>query len=146
VDGEQGIPPVVRLVKKALELGLRQGLGQDGKSAVEVAAGVLALGGQLGQDLDLFFFFLQPGEGGDIPLQSLLLLLETQGFLLVLPGLGSRELFGQGGELGPLSIEVKENLGRLRIFRAVPSSGTDTPPGRRRGWPSSRSFQSRTMK
>jgi hypothetical protein len=119
VDGEQGISSVVLLEKKALKLGLFQGFGQGGQGAVEIGAGVLALGGQLGHDFDFFFLLLEPGEGGYIALPPLLLLLEMLGFLLVLPGLWRGELIRQGGELGPLSIEVKENLGRLRISRGA---------------------------
>jgi hypothetical protein len=117
MDGEQRVSAVVLFEKEVLKLGLFESIGQGGQGPVEIRADIFALAGELGQDLDLLFLFLQTGEGGDVALQPFPLLLEMLGFLLVLPGLGRRELSGQGGELGPLSIEVKENLARPRTSR-----------------------------
>ncbi len=88
MDGEQGVAAIVPFEKEALQFGLVETLGQGGQGAVELSSDVLPLRGQLGQDFDFFFLFLQPGESGDIALEFFSFLLEELRPLLVLPGLG----------------------------------------------------------
>jgi hypothetical protein len=85
MDGEQRAAAVVLLEEQTLQLGLFEALGQGGQGAVELSADVFSFCGQLGQDLDFFFLFLQPGEGGDIALEFFPFLLEELRLSLVLP-------------------------------------------------------------
>jgi len=57
-------------------------------------------------------------------LQELLLLLEGLGGLLVLPDLRRGQLGDYGLKFGVLVIEVKENLGPLRLSRRGRRGGT----------------------
>jgi hypothetical protein len=57
-------------------------------------------------------------------LQELLLLLEGLGRLLVLPDLRRGQLGDYGLKFGVLVIEVKENLGPLRLSRRGRRGGT----------------------
>jgi hypothetical protein len=90
---------------------------EPGHGGVEIGLDALALGGQLVQDLDLLLVAEDALEELDLLFQELLLLLEGLGGLLVLPDVGRGETGVYGLEIGGLVIEVKENLGPLRLSR-----------------------------
>jgi hypothetical protein len=104
MDSEQRIAAVVFLEEQALQLGFIEAPGEVGQGAGQLSADVFSFCGQLGQDLNLFFLLLQPGEGSDIALEFFSFLLEGLRLLLVLPGLRRREFFGNSGELGSFSL------------------------------------------
>jgi hypothetical protein len=90
MDGQQGVPPVILLEKKTLQLGLVEALTKSGQGAGHLFADFLSFRSELRQDLRLFLFVLQSGEGCDVALELLPFLLEELEFLLVLPGFRRR--------------------------------------------------------
>jgi hypothetical protein len=117
VDGQDGVAGIVLIVEQGPQLGLLEVVLEPGHGGVEIGLDALALGGQLVQDLDLLLVAEDALEELDLLFQELLLLLEGLGGLLVLPDVGRREPGVYGLEIGGLAIEVKENLGPLRLSR-----------------------------
>jgi hypothetical protein len=124
MDGQDGVAGVVLVIEQGPELGLLEVALEPDDGRVDVGLDALALGGELGQDLDLLLVAEDALEEQDLLLQELLLLLEGLGRLLVLPDLGRGQPGVQGFEFGLLVIEVKENLGPLRLSRRGRRGGT----------------------
>jgi hypothetical protein len=124
MDGQDGVARVVLVIEQGPELGLLEVALEPDDGRVDVGLDALALGGELGQDLDLLLVAEDALEEQDLLLEELLLLLEGLGRFLVLPDLGRGQLGVQGLELGLLVIEVKENLGPLRLSRRGRRGGT----------------------
>jgi len=117
MDGQDGVAGVVGVVEQGPQLGLPEVGLQPADGRLDVAVDALALGGQLGQDLQVLLLRQDALEELEILLQELLLLLEGLGGLLVLPDLGRGQAGVDGIELYGLVIQVKENLGPLRLWR-----------------------------
>jgi hypothetical protein len=117
MNGQDGVARVVRVIEQGPELGLLEVVLEPGKGRVDLGLDALALGGELGQDLELLLVAEDALEELGLLLQELLLLLEGLGRLLVLPDLRRGQLGVYGLKLGVLVIEVKENLGPLRLSR-----------------------------
>jgi hypothetical protein len=117
VDGQDGVARVVLVIEEGPQLGLREVLFEPRDGGRGLRFDVLALGGELGQDLELLLLGQDPSEELDVLLQELFLLLEGLGGLLVLPDLGRGQPDVNRIPLGVLVIEVKENLGPLRSWR-----------------------------
>ncbi len=109
MDGEDGVPGIVRVEKERLEFRLFQPLFEGRHGRRDLGLDVFALGGQLRQDLDLLLFFLQTAERPEVALQFLLALLKGLGFLLILPGGGIGQLGVDGREFGLFPVQVKES-------------------------------------
>jgi hypothetical protein len=127
VDRHQGVAGVVLFEEEGLELRLLEPAAEGLQALFELLVDVLALAGELEQDVDIVLGFGQGGKGLDLPLETLAALLEGLEALLVLPDVGGREPLGQNGEPGFFLIVVKENLGALRTWRSAPWPGL---PGR----------------
>jgi hypothetical protein len=136
VDGQDGVARVVLLVEQGPQLRLLEVGLEPGHGRIEVGLDALAFGGELGQDLDLLFMAEDALEELELLLQELLLLLERLGGLLVLPNLGRGQAGVQELELGRLVIEVKENLGPLRLWRTGRTGGSSglRRSGRQASW------------
>jgi hypothetical protein len=117
VDGQDGVAGVVLVEEEGPELGLLEIVLEADDGAVDVGLDAFALGRELGQDLELLLVAEDALEELGLLLQELLLLLEGLGRLLVLPDLRRGQLGVYGLKLGVLVIEVKENLGPLRLSR-----------------------------
>jgi hypothetical protein len=117
MDGHDGVTGIVGIEEEGPQFGVLQGRLQAFDGRCGVGIDVLALGGELDEDLELLLLAEDALEELEVLLEELLPLLERLGQLLVLPDLGR----GQAGvyrfELGGLVIEVKENLEPLRPFR-----------------------------
>jgi hypothetical protein len=117
MNGQDGIARVVGVVEQGPQLGLLEVGLEPADRRFDVGVDAFALGGELGQDLEVFLLAQDALEELEVLLEELLLLLEGLGRLLVLPDLRG----GQAGvyrlELGGLVFEVKENLGPLRLSR-----------------------------
>jgi hypothetical protein len=124
MDGQDGVARVVLVIEQGPELGLLEVALEPDDGRVDVGLDALALGGKLGQDLDLLLVAKDALEEQDLLLQELLLLLEGLGRLLVLPDLRRGQLGDYGLKFGVLVIEVKENLGPLRLSRRGRRGGT----------------------
>jgi hypothetical protein len=88
VDGQDGVAGVVLVEEEGPELGVLEVLLEPPDRGVDVGVDALALGGQLGQDLELLLPGQDAAEELDVLFEELLLLLESLGGLLVLPDLG----------------------------------------------------------
>jgi hypothetical protein len=117
VDGQDGVTGVILVVEQGPQLGLLKVVLEPDNGRIEIGLDALALGGELAQDLDLLLVAEDALEELDLLFQELLLLLEGLGGLLVLPNVGRGETGVYGLEIGGLVIEVKENLGPLRLSR-----------------------------
>jgi hypothetical protein len=117
MDGQDGIAGIVGVVKEGPELGFLEVLLEPGDGGGEVGLDALALGRKLGQDLELLFLAEDLTEEMDVLFEELLLLLEGLRSLLVLPDLGRGQPDVYRRPFGVLAIEVKENLGPLRLSR-----------------------------
>jgi hypothetical protein len=117
VDGHDGVARVVGVVEQGPQLGLLEGRLEPADGGRAVGFDALALGGQLGQDLELLLLAQDALEELQVLFEQLLALLEGLGQLLVLPDLGRGQAGVYRRELGVLVIEVKENLGPLRPSR-----------------------------
>jgi hypothetical protein len=124
MDGQDGVARVVLVIEQGPELGLLEVALEPDDGRVDVGLDALALGGELGQDLDLLLVAEDALEEQGLLLQELLLLLEGLGRLLVLPDLRRGQLGDYGLKFGVLVIEVKENLGPLRLSRRGRRGGT----------------------
>jgi hypothetical protein len=124
MDGQDGVARVVLVIEQGPELGLLEVVLEPDDGRVDVGLDALTLGRELGQNLELFLVAEDALEEQELLLQELLLLLEGLGRLLVLPDLGRGQLDVQGLEFGLLVIEVKENLGPLRLSRRGRPGGT----------------------
>jgi len=117
MNGQDGVARVVRVIEQGPELGLLEVVLEPGKGRVDLGLDALALGGELGQDLELLLVAEDALEELELLFEELLFLLQGLRELLVLPDIGR----GQAGvyrlEIGVLVIEVKENLGPLRLSR-----------------------------
>jgi len=117
MDGQDGVPGVIRVIEQGPELGLLEVLLETVDGRAEIGLDVLALGGELGEDLELLLLAADPLEELEVLIQELLLLLEGLRDLLVLPDLGRGQASVYRSELGGLVVEVKENLEPLRSSR-----------------------------
>jgi len=117
MDGQDGIAGIVGIVEEGPELGLLEVLLEPGDGGGEVGLDALALGRKLGQDLELLFLAEDLTEEMDVLFEELLFLLEGLRSLLVLPDLGRGQPDVYRRPFGVLAIEVKENLGPLRLSR-----------------------------
>jgi len=117
MDGQDGIAGIVGIVEEGPELGLLEVLLEPGDGGGEVGLDALALGRKLGQDLELLFLAEDLTEEMDVLFEELLFLLEGLRSLLVLPDLGRGQPDVYCRPFGVLAIEVKENLGPLRLSR-----------------------------
>jgi len=117
VDGQDGVAGVVPVEEEGPELGLLEIVLEADDGAVDVGLDAFALGRELGQDLELLLVAEDALEELELLFEELLFLLQGLRELLVLPDIGR----GQAGvyrlEIGVLVIEVKENLGPLRLSR-----------------------------
>jgi hypothetical protein len=100
MNGQDGISRIVRLEEEGLKFGLRQPFLECRQGLIELGLDAFALGGELGQDLDLLFFFLETDEKSDVALQLFLLLLEGLGLFLIVPGLGLGQVGVDRGDFG----------------------------------------------
>jgi hypothetical protein len=104
MDGQDGVARVVLVVEQGPQLGVLEVLLEPPEGRLDVGVDALALGGQLGQDLELLLLGQEAAEELDVLLEELLLLLKGLGGLLVLPDLG-RGQAGRGRfELGRLAV------------------------------------------
>jgi hypothetical protein len=117
VDGQDGVARVVGIIEEGPELGLLEIVLEAQDGGVDIGLDALALGRELGQDLDLLFVAEDALEELELLFEELLLLLQRLRGLLVLPDLGGSQAGVQRLELGALMIEVKENPGPLRLSR-----------------------------
>jgi len=117
MDGQDGVARVVGVVEQGPELGLPKVGLEPADGRLDVGVDALAFGRELGQDLEILLLGQDALEEQEVFLEELLLLLEGLGCLLVLPNLGGGQALVDGGELGGFVIEVKENLGPLRLSR-----------------------------
>jgi hypothetical protein len=124
MDRQDGVARVIRVIEQGPELGLPEVVLEPDEGRVDVGLDALALGGELGQDLELLLMAEDALVEQELLLQELLLLLKSLGRLLVLPDLGRGQLGVQDLEFGLLVIEVKENLGPLRLSRRGRRGGT----------------------
>jgi len=124
MDGQDGVARVVLVIEQGPELGLLEVVLEPDDGRVDVGLDALTLGSELGQNLELFLVAEDALEEQELLLQELLLLLQGLGRLLVLPDLWRGQLDVQGLEFGLLVIEVKENLGPLRLSRRGRPGGT----------------------
>ena len=104
MNREQRVAAVILFEEQGLKLRLFKVRCQGCQGALEISADVLSFRGQLGQNLDLFFFFLKAGKSADLALELLLFLLEVLRLLTVLPSLWCRKLSGDRGEIGAFSL------------------------------------------
>jgi hypothetical protein len=104
VDGQDGAAGIVLVVEEGPQLRVLEVLLEPPDRGLEVRIDALALGGELGQDLELLFLGQDPSEELDILLEELLLLLEGLGGLLVLPDLGRGQTGRRRFELGRLAV------------------------------------------
>ena len=88
MDGQEGVAHVVGVVEQNPQLGLLEVLLETEDGRVDVRLDALTLGGELGQDLELFLLAEDPLEELEVLLEKLLLLLEGLRGFLVLPDLG----------------------------------------------------------
>jgi len=124
VNGQDGVARIILLEEERPELGLLQLPFEAGHGGVDVGVDTLALGGELGEDLEILFLDEDPLEELDVLFEELFLLLKGLGGLLVLPDLGRGEPGVYRLQIGILVIEVKENLGPLRLSRRGRSAGS----------------------
>jgi hypothetical protein len=124
MDGQDGVAGIVRVIEQGPELGLLEVLLEPAGSGGDVGFDVLALGGELGEDLELFLLAEDLLEELEVLFEELLLLLKGLRGLLVLPDRGRAEPGVYRLPLGGLAIEVKENLGPLRLSRRGRSGGS----------------------
>jgi len=117
VDGQDGVARIVGVVEEGPQLGLLEVLLETAQGGLGVGLHVLSFGRQLGQDLDLLLLAEDALEELEVLLEELLPLLQRLRNLLVLPDLGGGQAAAYRLELGRLGIEVKENLGPLRLSR-----------------------------
>jgi hypothetical protein len=117
MEGQDGVPRVVLIVKQGPELAVRETFFETGQGGLDLGPDVLPLGQELRQDLDLVLLLPDPGEKLDVAFEPLFLLLEGLGGLLVLPDLRGGEAQVQGIAFGFFVIEVKENPAALRTCR-----------------------------
>jgi hypothetical protein len=124
MDGQDGVARVVRVIEQGPQLGLLEVLLEPAEGRLEVGLDALALGAELGQDLDLLLLAENALEELEVLFEELLFLLQALRGLLVLPDLGGSQAGVYRFKLGRLAIEVKENLGPLRLSRRGRSSGS----------------------
>jgi hypothetical protein len=117
MDGQDGVAGIVRIIEQGPELGLLEVFLEPARRRVDVGFDALTFGGELGQDLELLFLAEDLLEELEVLFEKLLLLLKGLRGLLVLPDLGRAEPGVYRLPLGGLVIEVKENLGPLRLWR-----------------------------
>jgi len=104
MDGQDGVAGIVLVVEKGPELGFLEVLLETPDRGLDLGIDVLALGRELGEDLELLLLGLDLAEKMDILLEELLLLLEGLGGLLVLPYLGRGQADAGRFELGRLAV------------------------------------------
>jgi hypothetical protein len=117
VDRQDGVARVVGVVEEGPELRLLEVGFEPADGRLGIGLDALALGGELGQDLEVLLLDENALEELEVLLQELFLLLQRLGRLLVLPDLGQGQPGVYRRELGGLMFEVKENLGPLRSWR-----------------------------
>jgi hypothetical protein len=117
VDRQDGVSGVVLVVEQRPELSFLQGLLEPADPGLGFRFDVFALGGELRQDLELFFLAKDLPEELDVLFEEFFLRLEGLGDLLVLPDLRRGQARVYRFPLGVLVIEVKENPGPLRLSR-----------------------------
>jgi hypothetical protein len=124
MDGQDGVPRIVGVVEQGPELGLLEVLLEPAGRGGDVGFDVLTLAGELGEDFELFLLAEDLLEELEVLFEELLLLLEGLRGLLVLPDLGRAKPGVYRVPFGGLVIEVKENLGPLRLSRRGRSGGS----------------------
>jgi hypothetical protein len=87
MDGQDGVARVVLVIKKRPELRLLEVRFEPVDAGLGFRFDAFALGGELGQDLELLLLGQNAPEELDVLLEEFLLLLEGLGSLLVLPDL-----------------------------------------------------------
>jgi hypothetical protein len=117
MDGQDGVAGIVGVEEMGPELGLLEVLLEPGDRGSDVGLDALTLGRELGQDLELLLLAEDLAEELDVLLEELLLLLEGLRGFLVLPDLRRGQLDVYRRPIGAFAIEVKENLGPLRLSR-----------------------------
>jgi len=117
MDGQDGVARIVGVVEEGPELGLLEIFFEPGDGGVDVGLDALTLGRELGEDLELLLLAEDLPEELDVLLEELLLLLEGLRGFLVLPDLGRGQPGVYRRPLGVLAVQVKENLGPLRLSR-----------------------------
>jgi hypothetical protein len=76
MDGQDGVAGVVRVIEQGSELGLLEVLLEPAGRGGDVGFDALTLGGELGEDLELFLLAEDLLEELEILFEELLLLLE----------------------------------------------------------------------
>lgn len=104
MDGQDGVARVVGLVEQGPEFGLPEVGLEPADGRLDVGVDALALGRELGQDLEILLLGQDALEELEVLLEELLLLLEGLGRLLVLPDLGGGQAVIDRGQLGGLVI------------------------------------------
>ena len=104
MDGQDSVAGIVLIVEEGPELGFLEVLLETSDRGFDIGVDVLALGGELGEDLELLLLGQDLTEEMDILLEELLLLLEGLGGLLVLPYLGRGQADAGRFELGRLAV------------------------------------------
>jgi len=124
VNGQDGVARVIGVEEEAAQLRLVEG-GREGVERFrQVLVDTFALLAQLQKDVDIVASVLQTGIQSEILLQTLLVLVERLGPLLVLPDFGRGQGAVYGLEGGCFAVEVKENPGSLRIYGPESRPGT----------------------
>jgi len=104
VDRQDGVTGIVFVVKKRPELRLLQVLVQPANAGLGFRHDAFAFGGELRQDLEVFFLAEDLSEELDVLLEALFFLLEGLGSLLILPDFGGGQSQVNGIPLGVLAI------------------------------------------
>jgi len=104
VDGQDGAAGVVLVAEQGLQLGVLEVLLEPPDGGLDVGIDALALGGELGQDLELLLLGQEAAEEPDVLLEELLPLLEGLGGLLVPPDLGRGQPGRRRFEVGRLAV------------------------------------------
>ena len=117
MDRQDGVPRIVFVVEQGPKLGLLKVGLQPQHGGVDVGLDAFSFGGELGQDLEFLLVAEDALEELKLLLQQPFFLLQGLGGLVILPHLGRGEPGVGRLEIGFLVIEVKENLGPLRLGR-----------------------------
>jgi hypothetical protein len=92
VDGQDGVADVIVLEVQGLHLSLNQPPLQVGQGLGQVGSHLLALGGQLHQDVQLLAFLVKEGEELELLVQLFLALLQGLGGFGIFPDEGRGQL------------------------------------------------------
>jgi hypothetical protein len=104
VDGQDGAAGIVLVVEQGPQLGVLEVLLEPPDRRLDVGVDALALGGELGQDLELLLLGQDAAEELEVLFEELLLLLEDLGGFLVLPRLGRGQPGRRRFEFGRLAV------------------------------------------